>query len=61
MLVFFKLNCYGISGHVFGLLSSFFSNRQLQAVLDGKYLQECPVNAGVIQGSILGPFPTKHE
>ena len=24
-------------------------------VLDGKSLQECPVNAGVSQGSILGP------
>ena len=24
-------------------------------ILDGKSLQECPVNAGVLQGSILGP------
>ena len=24
-------------------------------VLDGKYSQECPVNAEVFQGSILGP------
>ena len=35
--------------------SSFLSNWQLQVVLYGKSLQEYPVNAGVPQGSILGP------
>ena len=50
-----KLKSYGISGQIFGLLSSFLSNRQLRVVLDGKYSQEYPVNAGVPQGSILGP------
>ena len=30
-------------------------NRQLQVILDGKSSQEYPVNAGVSQGSILGP------
>ena len=50
-----KLKSYGISGQIFGLISSFLSNRQLQVVLDGKSSQECPVNAGVPQGSILGP------
>ena len=35
--------------------SSFLSNRQLQVALDGKSSQEDPVNAGVPQGSILGP------
>ena len=40
---------------IFGLISSFFSNRQLQVVLDGKSSQEYPVNAGVPQGSSLGP------
>ena len=49
-----KLKCYGISGQIFGLIS-FLSNRWLQAVLDGKSLQEYPVNAGVTQDSILGP------
>ena len=33
----------------------FLSDRQLRVVLDGKSSQECPVNAGVPQGSILGP------
>ena len=40
---------------IFGLISSFFSNRQLPVVLDGKFSQEHPVNTGVPKGSILGP------
>ena len=50
-----KLKSYGISGQIFGLISSFLSNRRLRLVLDGKSSQEYPVNAGVPQGSILGP------
>ena len=50
-----KLKSYGISGQIFGLISSFLSNRQLQVVLDGKSSQEYPVNVGIPQGSILGP------
>ena len=42
-----KLKSYGISGQMFGLISSFLSNRWLQVVLDGKSSQEYPVNAGV--------------
>ena len=49
-----KLKSYGMSGQIFGLISSFLSNRRLQVVLDGKSSQEYPVNAGVPQGSILG-------
>ena len=50
-----KLKHYGISGQIFGLISSFLSNRLLRVVLDGKSSQEYPVNAGDPQGSILGP------
>ena len=50
-----KLKSYGISGQIFGFISSFLSNRRLQVVLDGKSSQEYPVNARVPQGSILGP------
>ena len=50
-----KLKSHGISGQIFGLISSFLSNRWLRVVLDGKSSQEYPVNAGVPQGSILGP------
>ena len=50
-----KLKSYGISSQIFGLISSFLSNMRLRVVLDGKSSQEYPVNAGVPQGSILGP------
>ena len=50
-----KLKSYGISSQIFGLTSSFLSNRWLPVVLDGKSTQEYPVNAGVRQGSILDP------
>ena len=53
MLVFLK--SYGISGQIFGLISSFPSNRRLRVVLDAKSSQEYQVNAGVPQGSILAP------
>ena len=50
-----KLKSYGILGQIFDLISSFLSTRRLRVVLDGKFSQEYPVNAGVPQGSILGP------
>ena len=50
-----KFKSYGISGQMFGLISSFLSNRRLGVVLYGKSSQEYPVNAGVPQDSILGP------
>ena len=34
-----KLRSYGISGQIFGLISSFLSNERLQMVLDGKSSQ----------------------
>ena len=46
---------YGISGQIFGLISSFVSNRWLWVILDGKSSQEYLGNAGVPQGSLLGP------
>ena len=49
-----KVKSFGISDHIFGLVSSFLSNIQLRVFLDGKSSQEYPVNAGVPQRSILG-------
>ena len=51
-----KHKFYGISGQIFGLTSSFLSNRRLRVVLDGKPSQGYPVNAGVPQSST--PCPT---
>ena len=48
-----KLSSHEISGQTFDLIF-FLSNRQLLVVLDEKTSQENPVNAGVLQGSILG-------
>ena len=53
--LFQKFRSYGISGQIFGRISSFLSNRRLRVVLDGKSSQEYPLNAGVPEGSILGP------
>ena len=50
-----KLKSYGISGQIFGLISSFLGNRQLQVVLDRKSSQEYPLYAGNPQELILGP------
>ena len=68
-----KLKSYGISGHVFGPILSFLFKRRLQVVLDGKFLQEYPVNAEFPWSCssgvrwLLGPrdswscsFPTVH-
>ena len=51
----YNLKSYGISGQMFGLISSFLSNMLLEVVLNGKSSQEYLVNAGVPQGSILDP------
>ena len=50
-----KLKSYGISSKIFAIICFFLSNRWLWVVLDGKSSQEYPVNAGVLQGSIIGP------
>ena len=55
MLVFLTNLSHRISGLIFGLISSFLSNRWVPVVLDSKSSQEYPVDAGVPQGSILGP------
>ena len=49
-----ELKSYGISAQMFGLISSFLSNKRLRVVLERKSPQEYPVNA-VPQGPILGP------
>ena len=48
-----KIKSYAISGRVFGFILYFLSQRRLRQVLDGKSLQEYPVNTEVPQGSVL--------
>ena len=48
-----KIKSNGISGQIFGLISSFLSNRQLLVVLDRTSSQEYSVNVGVPQVSFL--------
>ena len=55
MLVFFTNVRHEILDQIFGIISSFLSNRRLQVILDGKSSPEYPVNAGISQSSILGP------
>ena len=50
-----ELESYGISGQFLGIISFFLSNRRFRLVLDGKPSQENPVNAEILQSSILGP------
>ena len=49
----YKRQPYEISGQIFGLISSFLSNKWLRVIPDGKSLQEYQVNTGAPQGSIL--------
>ena len=51
-----KLASYGISGTVLSTIKSFLSNRSLNVVINGQKSQAHSINAGVPQGSLLGPI-----
>ena len=50
------LMSHGISVQIFGLVSCFLFNREIQGILDRKCSQKHPVHARVPQGSIPGPI-----
>ena len=50
-----KLSSYGISGDVLAIIKSFLSDRSLRVVVNGQTSEAHKINAGVPQGSLLGP------
>ena len=54
--IILKLKQNGISGNLLNLLSNFLRNRKQRVVLNGQTFSWTDVNAGVSQGSILGPL-----
>ena len=54
--IIFKLKQNGISGNLLNLLSNFLRNRKQRVVLNGQTSSWADVNAGVPEGSILGPL-----
>ena len=51
-----KLKGYGINGKALGLLENYLTNRQQKVILNGQSSSWLDINAGVPQGSVLGPL-----
>ena len=52
----FKLKSYGIDGPLFNLLKDYLNDRKQRVVLNGQTSDWASINAGVPQGSVLGPL-----
>ena len=51
-----KLKRNGISGNLLSLLTDFLRNRKQRVILNGQSSSWANINAGVLQGYILGPL-----
>ena len=52
----YKLRQNGISDELLNILTDFLDNRTQRVILNGQYSSWAKVEAGVPQGSILGPL-----
>ena len=52
----FKLKRIGIEGDMISIIESFLSERKQRVIIDGKFSEWVDVQAGVPQGSLLGPL-----
>ena len=50
-----KLASYGITGRTFAIIKSFLTGRSMKVVVNGQSSDVHLINAGVQQGSVLGP------
>ena len=52
----YKLKCLGVDGGLYGILKHYLQNQQQRIVLNMRSSSWLDVNAGVPQGSVLGPL-----
>ena len=52
----YKLKCYGVDKKAYDILENYLSNRQQRVLLNGQSSDWLDINAGVPQGSVLGPL-----
>ena len=50
------MKSFGVSGDLLELVKNFLSNRFQRVVLNGQTSEWAKINAGVPQGSVLGPL-----
>ena len=55
--LFYKLKDYCLGGRVLSIIKSFLSGRSMNVVINGQSSKVDFTNAGVPQGSVLGPKP----